>query len=225
MAQMPKGEPRSVPDPVGEQYNEMIRQERLKRQRAEAAAARQTPNSVGHPGFAESLIPVWGSGREAVADFQEGDYTGADLNGALAASDLFLAGSIANGIAKGGVSVATNVAKKAPYAWKEEVRPWMIKQGYVKPRQHGHHWAIPQNGWGKSVPEWLKNQPWNIKAMPEGPAGAQMHGRMTNSYEGQPKFNAVERYVYGTPTWSKVVVGAAVGHPVASARSQSDKRR
>jgi len=29
MARMPKGEPRSVPDPVGEQYDAMIRQERL----------------------------------------------------------------------------------------------------------------------------------------------------------------------------------------------------
>jgi len=73
MAQMPKGGPRSVPDPAGERYDEMIRQERLKRERAEAAVARPPVNSVGHPGFADSLIPVWGSGREAVADFQEGD--------------------------------------------------------------------------------------------------------------------------------------------------------
>ena len=78
--------------PGGERYEEIIRQERLKRARAEAAAAQPSVNSVGHPGFAESLIPVWGSGREAVADFQEGDYAGAALNGALAASDLFLAG-------------------------------------------------------------------------------------------------------------------------------------
>lgn len=88
MAQMPKGGPRSVPDPAGE--------------RAEAAVAQPPVSSVGHPGFAESLIPVWGSGREAVADFQEGDYAGAALNGALAASDLFLAGSIAKGLRKAG---------------------------------------------------------------------------------------------------------------------------
>jgi hypothetical protein len=40
MAQMPRGEPRSVPDPAGDQYDEMIRQERLKRQRAEAVPAK-----------------------------------------------------------------------------------------------------------------------------------------------------------------------------------------
>jgi len=225
MAQMPKGGPRSVPDPAGERYDEMIRQERLKRERAEAAVARPSVNSVGHPGFAESLIPVWGSGREAVADFQEGDYAGAALNGALAASDLFLAGSIAKGIAKGGVYVARGAAKKAPYGWKREVRPWMGKQGYLEKGQHGHHWAIPQNGWGKSVPDWVKNQPWNIKAMPEGPVGAEMHGRLTGSYKGKPQFNAVERYVHGTPTWSKVGTGAAVGHPAGAAKAQSEKRR
>lgn len=38
MAQMPRGEPRSVPDPIGEQYDEMIRQERLKRQAAQDTA-------------------------------------------------------------------------------------------------------------------------------------------------------------------------------------------
>jgi hypothetical protein len=225
MALMPRGEPRSVPDPEGELYDEMIRQEREKRRRAEAAAALQPVNSVGHPELVESLIPVWGSGREAVADFQEGDYAGAVLNGALAASDLFLAGSIAKGAAKGGVYLAKNVAKKAPYAWKTEVRPWMVKQGYLKPGQQGHHWLIPQNGWGKNAPDWLKNQPWNIKAMPEGPAGAQMHGRITNAYKGQPQFNVAERYVHGTPAWSKVATGAAVGHPAAAAKAQSDKRR
>ena len=58
MALMPRGEPRSVPDPEGELYDEMIRQEREKRRRAEAAAALQPVNSVGHPELVESLIPV-----------------------------------------------------------------------------------------------------------------------------------------------------------------------
>ena len=225
MAQMPRGEPRSVPDPAGEQYDEMIRQERLKRQRAEAVAAQPPVNSVGHPGFAESLIPVWGSGREAVADFQEGDYAGAALNGALAASDVFLAGSIAKGIGKGAFYVAKNAAKN-PYDWDRYVRPWlggdrkMLAKG-----QEGHHWAVPQNTWGKNVPDWIKNQPWNIKPMPEGKAGAEMHGRMRNSYKGKPKFNAVEQYVHGTPTWFKVSNVAAVGHPTAAAKAHSETPR
>jgi hypothetical protein len=217
MAYMPRGEPRSVPDPDGELYDEMIRQER---QRAEAAEARKT-NSVGHPGFAESLIPVWSSGREAVADWQEGDYLGAAINGGLAASDLFLAGSLAKGVAKGGFYVARNAAKKAPYAWKTAVRPWMEEHKFLAPGQHGHHWAIPQNGWGKNVPDWIKNQPWNIKPMPD----AKTHWRLEHRVGDLPRFNPAERLWYGTPAWAKVGAGAGVGHPAAAAKAQYDKRK
>jgi hypothetical protein len=185
-----------------------------------AAAAARSRSSVGHPGFAESLIPVWGSGREAVADFQEGNYASAALNGALAASDLFLAESVAKGLAKGGFYVAKNVARKAPYDWDKVVRPWMGKQGFLEASQHGHHWAIPQNGWGKKVPDAIKNQPWNIKPMPS----AEVHGRIAGSYKGKPQFNAAERYWYGTPAWSKVATEALAGHPVAAAMAQSDDR-
>jgi len=168
----------------------------------------------------ESLIPVWGSGREAVADFQEGDYPGAALNGALAASDLFLAESIAKGVSKGAFYTVKSVSKN-PYDWDRYVRPWLGgKRGMLAARQHGHHWAIPQNGWGKRVPDRIKNQPWNIKPMPS----PEVHGRLTNSYKGKPRFNAVERYVYGTPTWSKVGAGAAVGHPVGAAKAEMEKR-
>lgn len=77
----------------------------------------------------------------------------------------------------------------------------------------------------RGVPDWVKNQPWNIKPMTEGPAGAETHGRMTGSYKGKPQFNTVERYVHGTPTWSKVGTGAAVGHPARAAKAKSEKRR
>lgn len=56
-------------------------------------------------------------------------------------------------------------------------------------------------------------------------AGAEMHGRITGSYKGKPQFSAVERYVHGTPTWSKVGTGVAVGHPAGAAKAQADKRR
>jgi hypothetical protein len=220
MARMPRGEPRSVPDPDGERYDEMIRQERLKKERAEAAAARPG-RSVGHPGFAESLIPVWGSGREAVADFQEGDYAGAALNGALAASDLFLAESIAKGLAKGGFYFVKGAAKEGAYDWSRKVRPWMGEQGRLAPGQHGHHWAIPQNGWGKHVPDAIKNQPWNIKPM----ADATTHWRLEHRVGDLPRFNPAERYWHGTPAWSKVATGGAVGHPAAAAKAHSDRRK
>lgn len=40
MAQMPRGEPRSVPDPAGEQYDGMLRLERLKEQRVQPAVGK-----------------------------------------------------------------------------------------------------------------------------------------------------------------------------------------
>jgi hypothetical protein len=49
MAQMPRGEPRSVPDPAGDQYDAMIQQERVKRQRAEAAASKLSSYQYAAP--------------------------------------------------------------------------------------------------------------------------------------------------------------------------------
>ena len=182
-----------------------------------AAANSQKPKSVGHPGWAESLVPVWGSGREAVADFQEGDYAGAALNGALAASDLFLAGDVAKAVAKGGM-----LAIKGPLIkevgngrnWKN-MRATFGKKGLLDPGQHGHHWLIPNNDWGKEIPDWIKNHPLNIKGMPD----AATHGRIHGRYGGMPQFNLLEQFWHGTPTWSKVAAADAVGHPVAAAEA------
>jgi hypothetical protein len=71
------------------------------------------------------------------------------------------------------------------------------------------------------VPDAIKNQPWNIKPMPS----AEVRGRITGPYKGKPQFNVAERYWYGTPAWSKVTTGAAVGHPLAAATAQPDQRR
>jgi RHS repeat-associated protein len=46
--------------------------------------------TVGDPGFWESLIPVWGSGRQAINDFQEGRWGWGLFDTALAVTDLFL---------------------------------------------------------------------------------------------------------------------------------------
>jgi hypothetical protein len=50
--------------------------------------------TVGEPGLAESLIPVWGSGRSAVHHFQKGNWGRGLLYTALAVSDVFLLKSI-----------------------------------------------------------------------------------------------------------------------------------
>jgi hypothetical protein len=78
----------------------------------------------------------------------------------------------------------------------------------------------PPERLGKTVPDAIKNQPWNIKPMPS----AEAHGRISGSYKGKPRFNAVERHLQGTPTWSKVATGAAVGHPIAAAKARREDK-
>lgn len=58
---------------------------------------------VGQPGFAESLIPVWGSGRAMVDDLQNGNWGMAAINGAFLVSDLFLVSTFVRTTAKLGV--------------------------------------------------------------------------------------------------------------------------
>lgn len=174
--------------------------------------------AIPRPTLGESLFPLIGPGWEAVADLQQGHYAGAALNGALAVSDLFLAGSIAKGIAKGGLFVAENAArKKAPYAWSK-ARKWMQEQRFIKAGEHGHHWAIPQKQWGKVVPDWIKNQPWNIKSM-----DPITHWRLEHRVGALPRFGPAERIWRGTPAWSKAAAGSVVGRSASAAELESDR--
>jgi len=50
--------------------------------------------TVGKPGFAESLIPIWGSGRSAIYHAQKGEWGWAAVDTALAISDVFLMKSL-----------------------------------------------------------------------------------------------------------------------------------
>jgi RHS repeat-associated protein len=55
---------------------------------------------VGAPGFWESLIPIWGSGRESINHFQQGNYGRGVFWGVLAVTDVFLVRSIVTGAGK-----------------------------------------------------------------------------------------------------------------------------
>jgi hypothetical protein len=163
-------------------------------------AGNQTPPSLwwrNHPGFAESLFPVWGSAREAWADHKDGHDALAVVNGALALSDLSLGSEIAKGAAKGGLKFAGSNTWNA-------TRKWMGKNGFLDAGQHGHHWLIPQNGWGKDIPDIVKNQPWNIKGMPS----PEIHGRIHGAYGGKPQFNLLQQLHFGMPTWAKTATVA-----------------
>jgi hypothetical protein len=153
-----------------------------------------------HPGAVESMVPVWGSAREAIADYRNGDNVGAAINGALAVADLTGEGFVGKELMEGGAKIVGSNTWNA-------TRKWMGKKGLLDAGQHGHHWLIPQKS---SAPEWLKNQPWNIKGMPS----PQVHGRIHGRYAGQPQFDLPQRLWYGTPAWAKIqaaVAGRTIG--------------
>ena len=166
---------------------------------------------VGHPGVAESLIPVWGSAREAIADEEDGNAAGAAVH------------TIAKAVGKSGLKGAMFVLKGAAgdsakaTAWKS-VRAKMGKHGLLEKYQHGHHWLIPQR-WEK-VPEAIRNHPANIKGMPS----AEIHGRVHGRYKGQPQFGLLGQYWHGAPHWSKAATGSIIGHPVAAATKRKEHR-
>jgi hypothetical protein len=181
----------------------------------------QNGPKIPRPNVAESFIPVVGPAWQAAGDLQDRNYAGAAANAALAGSDLFVAGAVAKDVARGGMYALKAAESDAanPYAWKA-VRKWMGDKGFLDSGQHGHHWLIPQNKWGKNVPDWIKNHPLNIKPMPD----AVTHWRIDHRVGGLPRFNPAQRYWFGTPDWLKVATGAAAGHAVDAAKAQSDRR-
>lgn len=181
----------------------------------------QNGPKIPRPNVAESFIPVVGPAWQAAGDLQDRNYAGAAANAALAASDLFVAGSVAKDVARGGIYAGKVIESEAqnPYAWKT-VRKWLGDEGIADSGQHVHHWLIPQKGWGKNVPDWIKNHPLNLKSMPD----AVTHWRIDHRVGDLPRFNPAQRYWFGAPTWSKVAAGAAAGHAVDAATARSNGR-
>ena len=183
-----------------------------------------------HPELGESLLPVWGSAREAVADYYEGDYGGAAVNGLLAAADLIPGSALAKTAYKtaryGGKVLKTTATD--PTSWKN-ARRWMGKQGDLAKGQHGHHWLVEQNSWlGKHLPKGVTNAPWNIKGMPvDDPiVHRRIHGRAripeTNTW--LPRYGAVERYVRGAPTGVHAAAGVTAAHQIGVGKRAWDER-
>ncbi len=235
-----KEQPRSVPDPLDKPYRRMAAQQRAYNAQQEAGgpvappsnSARAEPGSktgeparrrFDHPGAVESMIPIWGSGKEALADLEDENYVGAALNAGLAASDVFIAKAIVGGLAKGGLKTA------GPWAWRQfekreakGMRPWLGEKGFLKPNQPGHHWWLEQKG---SAPDWLRNQPPFIKGMKDAVEHGRVHGPYTVDGVKLPRFNALERIWYGTPDWLKAGYVSSAGHAgEAAGRVGADRK-
>lgn len=159
---------------------------------------------VGQPGEWESLIPIWGSGRAAVDHFQNGNYWRGAGYTALAISDVFMVKSIATGLGRG-------AWKLGSHSWSA-TRKWMMKKGYAGAGEPLHHWAITQATAKKYGVQSIANQPWNLLKF----SSQSLHMRAGHgmNYLGQPGYNALGQFWYGTPTWFKAGAFSTVGHGV-----------
>ena len=142
--------------------------------------------ALSAPGFWEGFIPVWGSGRQAIHDFQCGDWGWGLFNTAMAVTDVIPIRAAAGMLGKGAWKVGGS------HTW-DATRKWMRRRGYGTPGSPFHHWLIPQSGWGRIVPDWIKNQPWNVMDVGsrawhnaiegKGPGALSMPGRI---WHGSP---------------------------------------
>lgn len=206
---------RSVPDPDGPAYDAMVRRQRALNAKQQASTESDAGYWGTHPGFVESLVPVWGSAREAVADANDGDVVGAVGNGLLAVSDLVPGGALVKTAGKGAIKGAAKLGGSS--TWKA-TRSWMGRRGLIDKGMEGHHALIPNGGWGKNVPERIKNQPWNITALPK-----ETHRRIHSKFGGQPRYPVLERTWIGTPTWGKAVVELSPGRVAMGAQSARER--
>jgi hypothetical protein len=208
------GKPRSVPDPDGKAYDEMIRRHRATTALKEAGGASSPASPLPHTlidSVASGVAHLLNGPREARREFEQGHRVRAMIDAATAAADITWGGLAAAGLKKGHVKL------RGPFTWRTKpwedsrgAREWMGDKGIVEKGQHAHHALIPNNGWGKSIPDAIKNQPANIKPMDSALTHTRIHSASRRA--GLPRFNPLERYWHGTPTWWKAANGAAVGH-------------
>jgi len=175
--------------------------------------------SIGAPGTAESMIPVWGSGRAAINDFQNGNYGWAAFNAGMAVSDVFLVKSIGTAIVKGAFKIGGNHAFRGTFNWATRTddgfRAWYAARYNVPRGAQVHHALIPNNGWGRRIPDWFKNQPWNMKVFPN----QQMHFNAGHGWWhlDSPPYSRLGQFWYGTPDWTKAILGSGGGRIVEGA--------
>lgn len=195
------GQPRSVPDPDGKAYDEMIRRHRQMIVSREAAHAPRGPVDT----IAADIAQALNGPREARREVEQGHVVRGMVDGVTAAADLQLARGVIRGVRRGQVKLSGSHSRK-------QTRKWLGQKGLAEKGQHAHHALIPNNGWGKAIPDVVKNQPWNYKMMETPLHHTRIHGASRKF--GLPQFNVLERYLHGTPTWWKAANGSAAGHGV-----------
>jgi len=104
------------------------------------------------PELIESLIPFWGSFRQGACEIRNDKHIKGIAYLLLGFSDIFIFRLIpTKGLLKVGSSTWPATRRWLGVSWK-------IRKG-----AHVHHWLIRRNSLiGKRVPDFIKNQPWNL---------------------------------------------------------------
>jgi hypothetical protein len=208
------GSARSVPDPDKEAYEEMIRRRRALQSNRETSSSaagttgpQQRPRAPSGPVdyVAAGIAGILNGPREARREVEQGHPIKGVAHAATAAADLELGRSIVNGVRRGAFKVSGS------HSWGA-TRKWMGKKGLAEDGQHVHHWAIPNGRWGKRVPDFIKNQPWNGRPMETPLHHIRTHGASRKF--GLPQFNVFERYWHATPGWWKAANASLAGHAI-----------
>lgn len=222
MAQVPRGEPRSVPDEAGEQYDREMAKLRAERHEQRGSPAGvltkalsdfQNGPKIARPNLAQTFIPVIGPAWEAAADLQDGDYAGAALNAGSALIDATGGGAMllkGGRVLSKGVKLFNEGSKTA-----ESSRKILRRRGLAKPGQEIHH-TRPLNGLGRSVPD-DRNHFMFLKVMP-----TEQHRRLRGRWGDKPKYSPVGQVWHGTNAWQKGLPGMAAGHAGTAAERSGD---
>lgn len=129
-------------------------------------------------------------------------------------SDVFLIKSIATGLAKGGLKLVGSSSWNA-------TRKYYLKEGFAEAGKPLHHWLIQRNGpIGKSIPNVIKNQMWNLKVFENQALHMRLgHGQ---TYLGQKGANFLGQIWFGSPSWVKTFGFSYGGRAVEESIDDND---
>ncbi len=164
------------------------------------------------PGFWESMIPIWGPVKQSAHDFDCGRNFWGAVNLGLGVLDAATGASAIEGVARG-------AWKTGGTSWRR-VSEWMRQTRDIPAGVEIHHWLIERNSAiGKLVPDWIKNQPWNLNWEIGNQTHALYHGNVAGL--GRNPLGPFGRAWYGPPTWAKTSAASAAGHSADAIRGRS----
>jgi RHS repeat-associated protein len=156
-----------------------------------------TPHAIGAPGFWTSLIPIYGSGRAAINDYQTGHWGWGIFDTAMAVSDIFLVRKLAIDVGEVGgkvlIRLSADTVEESPdirYSLATRLRRWWYPTT-------GHHAIFPRR-WNM-FPNFILHGRLNVIRPFEDPLEyARWHFRVDPNYFGGRFRNAAGELI----TWS-----------------------